>query len=55
MTSDEHPQRRATDHHHGWTSSGRRRWDLPPNVTKVLLAMIPVLLAAIAALKATGA
>jgi cell division protein FtsB len=35
------PERRARPS--GWTTRGRRRWDLPPNVTKVLLALIPIL------------
>lgn len=36
------PERR--DPSSGW-ARGRRRWDLPPNVTKVLLALIPILTA----------
>lgn len=36
------------DHHSGWTDRGRRRWDLPPNVTKVLLALVGILASAVA-------
>jgi hypothetical protein len=38
----------STDRRHGGHSGwhrGRRRWDLPPNVTKILLASIPIILA----------
>jgi hypothetical protein len=42
----ESPHRRA--HESGWQKQGRRRWDLPPNLTKCLLAAIPVLGAALA-------
>ena len=40
----EAPDNEADRRPSGW-HKGRRRWDLPPNVTKILLALVPVLAA----------